>query len=215
MATPAQINANQLNSQSSTGPTSEEGKQASSQNRTTHGLCHNHTCFYLLAGEDPQKYAELYTSLKQDHQPQTETERILVRHLAQHEWLRTRALRLQQTCFDAKLQIIDNRQFALFLRYQTTHERAFYKALKEFQTIRAQRSKEQIGFESQKLKQAADQRAAEAHNLKKQEFELKKERLASRQQPQQSKKDPAQSANSQNAPAPTPATSPGDFQMAA
>ena len=73
----------------------------------------------LLAGEDPDKYAELYNGLKEEHQPQTETERILVRHLAQHEWLRTRALRLQQTCFDANLQVKDNRQFALFLRYQT------------------------------------------------------------------------------------------------
>jgi hypothetical protein len=154
MATAAQIDANQLNAQSSTGPTSEEGKQASSQNRTTHGLCHNHTCFYLLAGEDPQKYSELYTSLKEEHQPQTETERILVRHLAQHEWLRTRALRLQQTCFDANLQVKDNRQFGLYLRYQTTHERAFYKALKELQTIRTQRIKEQIGFELQPFSQA-------------------------------------------------------------
>jgi hypothetical protein len=212
MATAEQINANQLNAQSSTGPTSEAGKQASSQNRTTHGLCHNHTCFYLLDGEDPDKYAELYTGLKEEHQPQTETERILVRHLAQHEWLRTRALRLQQTCFDANLQIVDNRQFALFLRYQTTHERAFYKALKELQTTRAQRSKEQIGFESQKLEQAVVERAAEAHNLKKQafelkkqEFELKKERLTSR----------FESPSSQNSTAPTPKTSRGDLKMAA
>ncbi len=215
MATAAQINANQWNAQSSTGPTSEEGKQASSQNRTTHGLCHNHTCFYLLAGEDPEKYAELYTSLKEEHQPQTETERILVRHLAQHEWLRTRALRLQQTCFDANLQIVDSRQFGLYLRYQTTHERAFYKALKELQNIRAQRTKEQIGFESQKRQQAAGERAAEAHNLKKQAFEMKKERLASRKQPEMSKKNPSPSATSQNSTAPTPASSPGDFEMAA
>ncbi len=222
MATAAQINANQLNAQSSTGPTSEEGKQASSQNRTTHGLCHNHTCFYLLAGEDPEKYAELYTSLKEEHQPQTETERILVRHLAQHEWLRTRALRLQQSCFDAKLQIIDNRQFALFLRYQTTHERAFYKALKEFQTIRAQRSKEQIGFESQKRREAADERAAEAHSLKKQAFrlreqafELKKQRFAPSDQPEKVKDDPFSCAGSPSSAAPTPATSPGDWEMAA
>jgi len=214
MATAAQIEANQLNAQSSTGPTSEEGKQASSQNRTTHGLCHNHTCFYLLAGEDPEKYAELFTSLKEEHQPQTETERILVRHLAQHEWLRTRALRLQQMCFDANLQVKDNRQFALFLRYQTTHERAFYKALNELQNIRAQRANEQIGFESQKLEQAAEKRAAEAHNLKKQEFELKKERLASPKQPENSKKDPAPSAPSQNSMAPTPSISPGDWEMA-
>ena len=222
MATAAQISANQWNAQSSTGPTSEKGKHASSQNRTTHGLCHNHTCFYLLAGEDPRKYSELYTSLEEEHQPQAETERILVRHLAQHEWLRTRALRLQQTCFDAKLQIIDNRQFALFLRYQTTHERAFYKALTELQKLRAQREKSQIGFESQKLEQAATERATEAHNLrkqafelKKQEFELKNERLASQKQPEKSKRDPSPSASSQNGTAPTPATSPGDWQMAA
>jgi len=61
----------------------------------------------------------------------------------------------------------------------------------------------------------AEQRAAEAHNLKKQEFELKKERLASRKQPEISKKDPSASSVSQNRPAPTPATSPGDFEMAA
>jgi hypothetical protein len=60
MSTTAQINANRLNAQSSTGPTSEEGKAASSQNGTTHGLCHDHTCFYFVAGEDPEKYAEIH-----------------------------------------------------------------------------------------------------------------------------------------------------------
>jgi hypothetical protein len=222
MATAEQIRANQANAQSSTGPTSEEGKQASSQNRTTHGLCHNHTCFYLLASEDPQKYSELYTGLKEEHRPQTETERILVRHMAQHEWLRTRALRLQQTCFDANLQIKDNRQFGLYLRYQTTHERAFYKALKELQTIRSQRTKEQIGFESQKRERAAEQRAAEVHDLRKQAFrlkeqafELKKQRLASTNQPQKSEKDPYEPASSQNNTAPSAESSTGGLEMAA
>jgi hypothetical protein len=222
MATSAQIAANQLNARSSTGPTSEEGKAASSQNRTTHGLCHNHTCFYLVPGEDPEKYGELYTSFKQEHQPHTETERTLVRHLAQHEWLRTRALRLQQTCFDANLQIKDPRQFALFLRYQTTHERAFYKALTELQKLRAEKRKEQIGFELQERQQASEQRAAEAHNLKKQAFrlkkqalELKKERPASPNQPETSEEYPSESAFSQNSAAPTPATSSGDLEMAA
>jgi beta-phosphoglucomutase-like phosphatase (HAD superfamily) len=101
------------------------------------------------------------------------------------------------------------------LRYQTTHERAFYKALKELQTIRAQRIKEQIGFESQKRQQAAEQRAAEARNLKKQEFELKKERLLSRTQPEEGKKGLFASAGTQNSTAPIPATSPGDLEMAA
>jgi len=65
------------------------------------------------------------------------------------------------------------------MRCQTTHERAFYKAFKELQNIRAKRIKRQIGFDSQKRQQAAEQRTAETHNLKKQEFELKKERLTS------------------------------------
>jgi hypothetical protein len=105
------------------------------------------------------------------------------------------------------------------MRYQTTHERAFYKALKELQTIRSQRIKERIGFESQKREQAAVERAAETHNLKKQEFELKlelkKERLVSLKQPEKSKNNPSEPAPSQNRPAPTPATSPGDLEMAA
>jgi hypothetical protein len=215
MSTTAQINANRLNAQSSTGPTSEEGKAASSQNRTTHGLCHDHTCFYFVAGEDPEKYAEIHNGLQQEHQPQTETERVLVRHMAQHEWLRTRALLLQRLCFDENLQVKDTRQLALFLRYQTTHERAFYKVLKELQNIRSQRINQQIGLESQKRQQAVEQRAAEAHNLKKQEFEIKKERLASPKQPENSKKDVSESSTSQNRPAPAPATSPGGLEMAA
>jgi predicted DsbA family dithiol-disulfide isomerase len=76
-----------------------------------------------------------------------------------------------------------------------------YKALKELQNIRAQRIKERIGFESQKRQQAAAERAAEAHTWKKQQFELKKERL--------------HAANSQNRPAPTPDASPGNLKMAA
>jgi hypothetical protein len=224
MSTAAQILANQKNAQSSTGPASPEGKRASSKNRTTHGLSHTNTFFYLLPDEDGEKFLELNALLREEHQPQTETERILVRRLGEHEWLRTRALRLQRCCLSgpANMSILDNQQFALFIRYQTTQERAFYKALKELQTIRTQREKEQIGFESQKRLQAAEQRAAEAHNLKKQEFELKKgefelkkERLASPKQPEKSEKDPFASASSQNSTAPTPEPSPGDLEMAA
>jgi hypothetical protein len=223
MATAAQIRANQSNAQRSTGPASPAGKQASSKNRTSHALCqHNSQSFYLLEDENPDKFGELRARLAAEYQPQTETERILVQRLADHEWLRMRALRLQQSCIFENQHVLATEQLALYLRYQTTHERAFYKALKELQTIRAQRTKEQIGFESQKRQQAAEQRAAEAHNLKKQafelkkqEFELKKERLASQKQPEKRKRDPSPSASSQNGTAPAPATSPGDWEMAA
>ena len=216
MSTAAQIRANKLNAHRSTGPTSETGKQASSRNRTTHGLCQNdNTSFYLLEDEDPEKFRALRARLEEEHQPQTETERILVRRLADHEWLRTRALRLQQTCLFVDQHVLATEQFGLYMRYQTTHERAFYKALNELQKLRAETRKAQIGFESQKRQQAAEQRAAEAHNLKKREFELKKERLASPKQPENSKKDLSKSSPSQNIPAPTPEMNPGGFEIAA
>jgi len=222
MATAAQIRANQSNAHRSTGPATQAGKQASSRNRTTHGLCqHNSQSFYLLEDENSEKFGELRARLAEEYQPQTETERILVQRMADHEWLRTRALRLQSLCIFEYQHVLATEQLALYLRYQTTHERAFYKALKELQTIRAQRIKEH-GFESQKRQQAAEQRAAEVHNLKKeefelkkQEFELKKERLCSPKQPEKSKKDPFPSAPSPNSAAPTSATSPGDWEMAA
>ena len=202
MATPAQIRANQANSQKSAGAKSAAGKQASSQNRFTHGLCiqsaHTNGSFYFLEDENKEEYNALFGSLTAEYKPETETERILVRRMVQHDWLRGRALRLQNTCIFEDQHIIATQQFALYLRYQTTHERAFYKALNELQKLRNERRKEQIGFESQKRAQAAEVRAEKALNLRVQEFQIKKLRFERAQKP-----------------APSPGSSPGDLKMAA
>ncbi len=47
--------------------------------------------------------------------------------MAQSWWLMQRAIRLQNEAFTENR--VDTHKLALFLRYQTTHERAFYKAL--------------------------------------------------------------------------------------
>ena len=179
MPTEKQTSANQANAQHSTGPTSEAGLEAISRNNFRHGLAGNvsHLTFTFLEGEDPEKFKELHARLIKDHSPQGETELILIRRMTESEWLRARALRLQAGSLEVGLE----KRFALYLRYETTHERAFYKALNELQSIRKQSRKDEIGFESQKLKQAAETRAAEALNLKKgaqilkrEEFEFKK-----------------------------------------
>jgi hypothetical protein len=73
--------------------------------------------------------------------------------MAQHRWLLDRATRLQETCFDPETgQITDQKLFSLYLRYATTHERAFHKCLSTLLTNRIQEEKSQIGFESQKRK---------------------------------------------------------------
>ena len=85
-----------------------------------------------------------------EHQPATFTETTLVEAMAQHHWLRQRALHLESCCYDpATGQIVDQKQLALYLRYQTTHERGFHKALNDLLKLRAAKRKEQIGFESQ------------------------------------------------------------------
>jgi hypothetical protein len=210
MSSPAQILANQANSQKSCGPKTRPGKEASSDNRRVHGLSSaTYSRFFILETEAEEEFYALKSGLFREHSPKTETEKLLVRRMVEHEWLRARAVRLGEDCCLLKNgEIVNHKAFALCLRYQTTHERAFYKALNELQKLRNERRKEQIGFESQKRAEAAEQRAAEALNLKKQEFELKKQRATRQNHTRKSEKETSEWM-------PTPETSPGNLEMAA
>ena len=189
-ASPSQIAANRENAKLSTGPVTPEGKLAVSQNRRSHGLL---GAFGILPNERLSVFDDLVQSVHQEYNPQTDTERRLADSIVQHYWLMQRAIRLQE----ALLQSVaadpvttaisaDNQKLSLFLRYQTTHERAFYKALNELQKLRNEKRKREIGFESQK-------RSAEVHEIKKEAHNLKKQRAA---QPVQSKKGEKQAAAS-------------------
>ncbi len=65
-ATPAQLAANTINAQSSTGPRTEAGLSASSKNATTNGLYATHD--FIRPGEEPL-YDELDASLFKDLAP--------------------------------------------------------------------------------------------------------------------------------------------------
>ena len=106
------------------------------------------------------------------------------------EWLRIRAIFFQTMCLDPETGFLrEEKRFALFLRYQTTHERAFYKALNELQKLRNEKRNREIGFESQK-------RSAEVHEIKKEAHNLKKQRAAQPVQPKKGEKQAAPSAPS-------------------
>ena len=167
MSTEKQIAANQANAQHSTGPKSEAGRAASSQNNFRHGL----TCgiFALLGWENHDEFYTLLDDLAAEHQPVTPTERLLVEKMAQSWWLRTRALLLQGICFHDKAPICNQDQekdLALYVRYQTTHDRAFHTALNALLKLRAEKRKAEIGFESQKQREAAETRRAGAETRK-------------------------------------------------
>ncbi|HEY7306152.1 MAG TPA: hypothetical protein VH601_18650 [Bryobacteraceae bacterium] len=144
MSTEAQTAANQANSQLSTGPKSTEGKARICLNALRHGLA---GAFKILSDEVREDFDELYEGLRAEHQPESPTEILLVESMAQHYWLKQRALRLQSLCFNG--DEVDEKALALYLRYQTTHERAFYKALNTFVKLRADKRKAEIGFVSQ------------------------------------------------------------------
>ena len=165
MSTQAQIAANQKNSQNSTGPKSEAGKAVSSQNNFRHGFA---GAFRVLSSENIDEFNQLARQLNDEHQPSTPTETLLVTQMAQAWWLRTRALLLQNTCFTD--DSVDQKQLALYLRYQTTHERSFHKALNDLLKLRAEKRKAETGFVSQQReqteearKQAVEKRRQELH----------------------------------------------------
>ena len=207
MATEKQTAANRENAQHSTGPTSQEGLDLSARiNAWRHGLAvKDHERFSLLMDENREKFDELQQRLNDEHLPTSETEILLVRHMAQSEWLRARALRLQNDLLQDAGKNVDPAKLAIFLRYETTHERNFHRSLKELLTFRQQRRNAEIGFESQKLKQAAEVRASEGMNLKKEAQILKREEFEFKKTMIQTKK---------GAPPPVE-VSPGDLKMAA
>jgi hypothetical protein len=176
MATEKQIAANQANAKLSHGPVTEAGRIAAELNAFRHGLAvKTHEHFGMLYDEKQEVFDELLSNLNKDHAPTNETESLLVRHMAQHEWLRARALRLQADCVQHGVKSVEADKFALFMRYQTTHERAFHASLNQLQSLRKQERNMEIGIESQRLKQAAEIRAVESQNLRREQFEFKKE----------------------------------------
>jgi len=170
MSSAAQISANRANAQLSTGPQTEAGLAAIAHNNFRHGLA---SAFVVLPSEDRAAYDDLLLNLNLEFSPSTETEEILVTAMAQHHWLGQRALRLQQPLFEAALETgaaPDAKQLGLYLRYQSTNDRAYHKALSQLLRLRSDRHRSQSGFESQKarneLQQAKLTAFAEAQTTK-------------------------------------------------
>jgi hypothetical protein len=165
MSTESQIEANRENAKLSTGPKTDAGKAVSALNNIRHGLT---GAFRVLPTESQSGFDALLAAFREEHQPETLTETTLIEAMAQHHWLRRRALSLESSCYDSATGVIvDEKQLALCLRYQTTHERAFHKALNDLLKLRAARRKAEIGFESQKRKQEEQTRKQEQHAMKK------------------------------------------------
>jgi hypothetical protein len=83
MPTPQQIEANRQNSQSSTGPKTEAGKERSSRNATRHGLTGQNL---VLSPEEKEPYETHCISYLEKFAPANQEETILVQQTADFDW---------------------------------------------------------------------------------------------------------------------------------
>lgn len=179
MSTAAQVLANRENCQKSTGPATEAGKASSCLNHFQHGL--TGSAFSLLPWESEDEFDRLVAALHFQFQPRSSFEQLLVEKMSQHQWLSQRALLLQNLCFDPGSPVCtEEKQLALYLRYQTTHERAFHKYVDQLLKIRKEKRNTEIGFESQKrqaAEEAAKETRLEAAETRRQAEEARKQEL--------------------------------------
>ncbi len=98
MATVAQIQANQLNAQKSTGPRTAEGKERVSQNALKHGLLARDA---VIQGEDPAEFEVYREGMLRELAPAGAVEAMLAARVVGLSWRLRRAERLQNAAFAA------------------------------------------------------------------------------------------------------------------
>ncbi len=142
MSTRAQRAANRRNAQASTGPVTDAGKEAASQNARTHGL--SSPTFTILPGEDPTSFDQLTQRLTVEMKPRTEHEGFLIGLMAQARWKRARIQNHEMKLLDQLLagEPVEA-SLTLMLRYAADAERAYYRAHREFTQSRRQRDNDE------------------------------------------------------------------------
>jgi hypothetical protein len=155
MSSPAQTAANQQNAAFSTGPSSPQGKAASSRNATTHGLSGH---FAVLPHEDLAVFERLLAGYVGAFSPRNDHESFLVLRMVESRWKLTRLKRMeaalvqQMTSQDAAYTDPDAvvvaamlagsaNAYACLQRYAAAAERSYYKAKQELERERARDAK--------------------------------------------------------------------------
>jgi hypothetical protein len=106
MTSVAQLNANRLNAQRSTGPRSEAGKAASRFNALTYGL---EARSRVIPGEDPAQLESLAAAYHGQFNPVGPLEDFLVETIVQADWNRRRYTRVEAQLYRALMAAAQRR----------------------------------------------------------------------------------------------------------
>jgi hypothetical protein len=155
MASLAQIEANRLNAQHSTGPRSAEGKAATRFNALRHGA---HARSLIIPGEDPEAFAQLAAHYRETLNPDGPIEEALVDLIVQADWNTRRYACIETQVWNAlaaKHTDDDNPVGAAFLadaagsnalekifRRHQAAQRQWYKARTELRRVQQARADE-------------------------------------------------------------------------
>ena len=160
MASAKQIAANRRNASLPRGPLSAEASAAIRENAVKHGLTAKHI---VMQHEDEADYHELRASIVMEYQPRTPQEHRFADQIAQNYWRLLRCRRVETATFENRLGALKNRlkidpkapidndegisicmsnhgrDFDTIRRYETTIERAWYRAIRELRAAQKER----------------------------------------------------------------------------
>ena len=140
MATKRQIAANRRNARHATGPKTPQGKATASMNALRHGL---RASKVVLPGEHQEEYDLIHDGLQDLYQPQDQAEQYLVNQAAIAQWKLVRVEVLEADCYAEGLPLKERAALVDRLtQVQGRLERAYFKAYKELERIKAARQKQ-------------------------------------------------------------------------
>jgi hypothetical protein len=138
MSTPAQAAANLANAQQSTGPTTDAGKAASSQNALKHGLTAKTV---LLPGEDEAAYLKMCEGMLATFGPATTPEKELIQLLSDTQWRLQRCGRIEVVILSA--DIVDFKALDIMSKHESRLKKQYSVTLKEARDLIASRLQQQ------------------------------------------------------------------------
>ena len=151
--------ANRANAQHSTGP---QNTSRTRFNGVQHGLTGKQT---VIPGESQEEYDKFHAEFLRDLNPQSAIERTLADRTVAAAWRLKRFQRMESAFFNDRVNAflkdnpeadpdsamanlfidpVETAKMSLFLRYQTTVQREFDKAISEFKKAQAEREKQQF-----------------------------------------------------------------------
>ena len=148
MASLAQLTANRLNAQRSTGPRTEAGKAVSRFNALIYGV---DAQSLVLPGEDPAALEALALEYHRSFNPSGPLEDYLVQNLVQADWSRRRYSRIEAQFVRGRLaaapdslpEILASPAAERIYRRLAAAERSYFRALKELRRAQKDRRGEE------------------------------------------------------------------------